>query len=135
MDKLRQPCLAQSQHLGRGVHLRKQRRGGFVDALIRRLRTQHHRHQQLKRVGVVQLGFRCWAGGLPCFKQRPHCGGLGFRRMFYHPTTHVCSPATAAVNKAQRMSVVPMSSSRVVSSIKIAATGTTANCHQLPVGV
>jgi hypothetical protein len=57
-DVFLQPRLAQLQHLLGGIHLGKQRFGGFVHPHIRCLCRTDNRHKQAVGVGCHQLGFR-----------------------------------------------------------------------------
>jgi len=58
LDRVPNVFLAKRDHLFRRLHLRKQRPGSDVHARIRRLRRQHHRHQQGVRVHIFEFGLR-----------------------------------------------------------------------------
>ena len=58
LDEFGEPLLAERRHLFRRVGEGEQRRRRPVHARVRRLRRQHHRHQQSERVDVFELALR-----------------------------------------------------------------------------
>ena len=75
MDLRLEFLLRRLRQCGSGRITLEQRRRDHVDALIGRLRRQDRRDQQLKGVGVVQLGVGIRVLGLQPVEEVPRLGG------------------------------------------------------------